>query len=176
MKKVLERNNGAGSRNANEPRLLGSIVSEMLHGNEPLAKGFRQYIASKENGEGEADGWHANTDLGCELKTLLRSDKRMKTGKEYRGVLRCDAEAVIDDFVCRDPHYTFTEAVIKPSASRRSVHLFIGRHITLTRRADGSLHLNFKNLPTGAGFTVDGYAIEVCNEIRRALTGLVEEG
>ena len=38
----------AGSQEQNEPRLLGSIVEEMLHGNSPLAKGYRQYIASLE--------------------------------------------------------------------------------------------------------------------------------
>ena len=28
-------------------------------------------------------GWHSNTDLGCDLKTILRSDRRMKQGKDY---------------------------------------------------------------------------------------------
>ena len=32
------------------------------------------------------NGWHTNTDLGCDVKTLLRSDVRMKTGKGYQGV------------------------------------------------------------------------------------------
>ena len=45
MKKVLKNNIEAGSRESNEPRLLGSIVEEMLHGNSPLAVGYRQYIA-----------------------------------------------------------------------------------------------------------------------------------
>ena len=40
---------------------------------------------------------------------------------------------------------------------------------------DGSLNLNFKSLKVEAGFTVDGYALGVCNELRQALGGLVEE-
>ena len=49
MKKVLNRNFEAGSKKSNEPRLLGSIVNEMLHSNSPLAKGYRKYLASKGN-------------------------------------------------------------------------------------------------------------------------------
>ena len=37
-------------------------------------------------------GWHTNTDLGCDVKTILRSDRKMKVGKEYQGVLRRDSE------------------------------------------------------------------------------------
>ena len=49
MKKVLKRNFEAGSKESKEPRLLGSIVSEMLHGNSPLAKGYRKFLACNEN-------------------------------------------------------------------------------------------------------------------------------
>ena len=53
--------------------------------------------------------------------------------------------------------------------------MFNGKFITVTRRDDGSLNLNFKSLKTDDGFSVDGYAIAVCNELRQALKGLVEE-
>ena len=33
------------------------------------------------------EGWHRNTDLAVDLKTILRSDRTMKTDKEYLGVL-----------------------------------------------------------------------------------------
>ena len=165
----------AGSQEQNEPRLLGSIVEEMLHGNSPLAKGYRQYIASQENGEAEEQGWHANTELGCDVKTLLRSDKRMLVNKEYPGVLRLDAEADIDEFRCRDAHMTFIETV-PMSAGKRNPHVFDGEYITLTRRDDGSLRPNFKPMPKlGANLSVDNYAFEVYRELRGALKGLVEE-
>ena len=175
MKKVLKNNIKAGSQEQNEPRLLGSIVEEMLHGNSPLAKGYRQYIASQENGEAEEQGWHANTELGCDVKTLLRSDKRMLVNKAYPGVLRLDAEADIDEFRCRDAHMTFIETV-PMTAGKRNPHVFDGEYITLTRRDDGSLRPNFKPMPKlGANLSVDNYAFEVYRELRGALKGLVEE-
>ena len=30
--------------------------------------------------------WNTNTDLGCDVKTLLRSDVRMKTGWRWRAL------------------------------------------------------------------------------------------
>ena len=39
-----------GTRRSNEPRLIGDIIKEMFRGNSPLAKGYRTYLASKENG------------------------------------------------------------------------------------------------------------------------------
>ena len=39
-------------------------------------------------------GWHRNTDLGCDLKTILCSDRRMKQGKDYQGVLRLTRPAL----------------------------------------------------------------------------------
>ena len=165
----------AGSQEQNEPRLLGSIVEEMLHGNSPLAKGYRQYIASQENGEAEEEGWNRNTDLAVDLKTILCSDRSMKTDKEYLGVLRRDSDAEIEDFRCRDAHYTFTE-VVRMTAGKRNPHVFDGQHITVTRRDDGSLRPNFKPMPqVGAKMSVDNYAFEVYRELRHALKGLVEE-
>lgn len=174
MNKVFNAKTKAGSQEQNEPRLLGSIVSEMLHGNSPLAIGYRQYIASQENGEVEEHRWHTNTDLGCNVKTLLRSDKRAKAGKSYPGVLRLDSEAEVDEFLCRDPHYTFTETV-PLTAGKRNPHVFDGQYITVTRRGDGSLRLNFKELKMGAGFKVERYALGVYNELCMALEGLIEE-
>lgn len=175
MKKVFNPNIEAGSQEQNEPRLLGSIVEEMLHGNSPLAKGYRQYIASLENGEAEEPEWHANTELGCDVKTLLRSDKRMLVNKAYPGVLRLDAEADIDEFRCRDAHMTFIETV-PMTAGKRNPHVFAGQFITVTRRDDGSLRPNFKPMPKlGANLGVDNYAFEVYRELRGALKGLVEE-
>ena len=57
------------------------------------------------------EGWHRNTDLAVDLKTVLRSDRSMKKSKEYQGVLRLDSDAEIEDFRCRDAHYTFIETV-----------------------------------------------------------------
>ena len=119
-------------------------------------------------------GWNSNTDLGCDLKSVLRSDVRMKVGKDYQGVLKLDSEPIVDEFLCRDSHYTFVET-IPATAKRRNPHVYSGKYVTVTRWNDGSYHPNLKPMRVDEGFTVDGYAIGVCNELRQALKGLVEE-
>ena len=120
------------------------------------------------------EGWHLDTEFACDLKTILSSDTRMKTGREYRGVLKRDSDAVVDEFLYRDAHYTFIET-LPPAACRRNPRLFDGKYVTLTRWNDGTIRLYFKKLRTDEDFTVDGYALAVCNEIRLALKGLVKE-
>ena len=134
-----------------EPRLAGSIVKEVLQ------------------------GWNRNTELSVDLKTLLRSDVRMRIGKGYTGVLRLDHDADIDEYRSYDPHYTFTETV-PPTAAKRNPHVFDGKYITVTRRDDGSLRLNFKELKTGEDFNLERYALGVYNELCMALDGLIGEG
>lgn len=151
MKKVLDpKKIEAGSKKSHEPRLLGSIVEEMLQ------------------------GWNRNTELSVDLKTILRSDRKMKVGKEYQGVLRCDSEASIEDFRCRDAHYTFTET-LPHSAGKRNPHVFDGFFITVTRRDNGRLRLNFKELKVDKDFSVYRYALGVFNELMWALEDLVEK-
>jgi hypothetical protein len=139
----------AGSKKQQEPRLVGSIIGEMLQ------------------------GWNCSTELCVDLKTLLRSDRTMKTGKEYQGVLRRDEDADIDDFRCHDAYFTFTET--QPWTTRRNPRVFRGRYITVTRPSDGSLRLNFRPLPDERGFNLERYALGVYNEICMALGGLVEK-
>ena len=113
-----------------------------------------------------------DTHLSVDLKTILQSDCKMKVGKRYVGVLTLDSEGIVDEFLCRDPHYTFVETV-RPTACKRNPHVYVGKYITVTCRPDGSLHLNFKELP--ADMRVERYALGVYNEICMALGGLVEE-
>ena len=117
------------------------------------------------------NGWHTNTDLGCDVKTILRSDRKMKVGKDYQGVLRLDEEAEVDEFLSRDPHYTFVETL--PWSMKRNPKVFNGKYISVTRQDDGSLRLNFKPLKTGAGFSIERYTFGVYLELHQALKGLV---
>ena len=118
-------------------------------------------------------GWHRNTDLGCDLKTILRSDRTMKTGKDYLGVLRRDSDADIDEFRSRDSHYTFIESL--PWTMKRNPRLFSGKYISVTRRDDGSLRPNFRPLKIDKDFSAYRYALGVFNELMWALEGLIEE-
>lgn len=126
------------------------------------------------NETADLNGWHKNTDLAVNLKTVLLSDTSMRTGKDYQGVLRRDWDAEMEDFRCRDAHYTFIETV-RMTADRRNPHVFNGKYITITRRPDGSLRPNFKPMSTGRDFNVERYAFGVYREIHQALVGLVEK-
>ena len=114
-----------------------------------------------------------NLELCIDLKTMLQNDVLMKPGKNYPGILR--REIPSDEFDFDDNRYSFTET-IRSTAGKRNPHVFDGEYITVTRRDDGSLRLNFKELKMGAGFKVERYALGVYNEICMALGGLIEEG
>ena len=118
-------------------------------------------------------GWNRNTDLAVDLKTVLRSDRSMKLGKEYQGVLRLDQEGITDEYLSRDAHYTFVETL--PWTTKRNPRVFRGKYITITRRSDGSLRPNFRPMTVGRGFSVECYAFEVYRELYKGLNGFVEE-
>ena len=151
-------NNQAGSGNENVPRLVGEILHDFLEkSNEPLAVACREQSAS---------GWKRNTDLCMDVKTFLQTDRRTKIGKDYPGVLRRDT----------DDHYTFVEILPFIQVDvKRNPRVFDGKYITVTRRDDGTLRPNFKPMVTGKGFSVVVYAVGVMNELRRALSGLLEK-
>lgn len=108
-----------------------------------------------------------NTALGCDLKMILRSDRLMKLGKDYQGVLRRDVEC--EEFRY-DEHFTFVETL--PWTKKRNPKVFSGKYITITRRDDGSLRLNFKPIKNWANFNAAAYAINVGNELLWALEGV----
>jgi len=113
-----------------------------------------------------------NTLLCIDLKTKLQNEVLMKPGKEYPGILRQDVPC--EDYGFDDSHYTFIETL--PSTNgKRNPRVFDGEFITVTLWGDGTLHPNFKQMEIGKDFTVDGYALAVCDEIRQALKGLIEK-
>lgn len=114
-----------------------------------------------------------NTELCIDLKTKLQNEVIMRPGVEYVGILCRDIPS--EDYGCDYNHYTFTESTFPMTTERRNVHLYEGKYITCTKRLNGSLRLNFKNLKLGTDFSLRGYAIGVANEIREALKGYVKE-
>ena len=137
----------AKNKNSKKVRLVGSIVEDVLQ------------------------GWNRSTELCCDVKTILHSDRTLKTGKDYQGVLRRDHGADIDEFRCRDAHYTFIET--QPWTMKRNPRVYKGKYITITRRPDGTLKPNFRPLP--ANMSVERYAFGVYIELHKALEGLIEE-
>ena len=61
------------------------------------------------------------------------------------------------------------------ASMKRNPRVYMGEHISVTRRDDGSLRLNFRPLKTDGHLSVERYALAVYNEICMALYGLVEE-
>ena len=100
-----------------------------------------------------------------DVKTILRSDRVTMVGKSYPGVLTRDT----------DDHYTFTETV-QACVEKRNPQVYRGKHITVTRKDDGTYRPNFRPVKVGAGFNVGRYAAGVANELLWALEGLVENG
>ena len=136
----------AKNKKSNKPRLVGDIVTEMLQ------------------------GWHRNTELSVDLKTILRNDERLQAGKDYQGILRRDVEC--EDYYY-DEHYTFVETLAWNT--KRNPHVFRGKYISITRRDDGSLRLNFRPVKMDGDFSIERYAVGVSNELLWALEGLVEK-
>ena len=116
------------------------------------------------------NGWHKNTELCVNVKTMLLSDVRMKVGKSYQGVLRRDVEC--EDYRY-DEQFTFVETL--PWLSKRNPCVFRGKYITVTRRDDGTYRLNFRPLKLGEDFSPERFALGVYNETLWAVEGLIEK-
>ena len=117
-------------------------------------------------------GLKPNTHLGVDLKTLLRKDRLAKVGKNYLGVLRRDVEC--EEFRY-DEHFTFVETI--PSTTiKRNPKVYEGKHITITRKDDGTYRPNFKPMHIDGRLTLSRYVYEVYIELCEGLSGLIEEG
>ena len=134
---------------------------------------FKNYYEAGSRKENEPRQWNRNTELGCDVKTILRNDRHMKTGKAYQGVLTRDSDADIDEFLRIDAHFTFVETA--PQTIKRNPRVFDGDFVTITRHDDGTLRPNLKPMRVDRFFSVDSYALAVCNELCMALEGLVEK-
>ena len=75
-----------------------------------------------------------NTHLGVNVKTVLNSDRIMRVGKDYQGVLKRDVE--IDEFRY-DEHFTFVETL--PWSMKRNPRVYNGRYISVTRQKSESM-------------------------------------
>ena len=122
------------------------------------------------NKKSNLSGWHHNTHLGVNVKTVLNNDRVMRVGKDYQGVLKRDVE--VDEFRY-DEHFTFVETL--PWSGKRNPRVYNGRYISVTRQDNGNLRPNFKPLKMGDDFSLERYALGVYNELYIALEGLVEE-
>ena len=170
MSQVLNPTSQAGSQKSDEPRLLSEILKEYFeNSNEPLAKGYRKFLADKMAGcpKGHAELFHGlypNTELCIDLKTYTRRPGRMEPLDLHYGTLVRDVE---------EDRFIFAETARGPKADERNPHLYEGENLTVTLRKDGSLRVNLRDAHIVKGFPVEAYADAVRNEICQALTGLL---
>ena len=113
-----------------------------------------------------------NLLLCVDLQTILLNDNLLKSEKQYLGLLK--RKLPIEGNIYGD-QYEFKEIKVPMKNYRRNVHLFIGKYITLTCRPDGSLRLNLRNIDLNR-INIDSFCLELANEVRMALKGLVEKG
>lgn len=173
MKKVLNRNFEAGSKKSNEPRLLGSIVNEMLHSDSPLAKGYRQYIASHENEETSVESEPArlfediypHTELDVDLKLFTLKPGRVNEGEFLPGMLTRDGE----------DHFSFVEnASERKKVVTRNPRVYSGRYVNVSQQDDGSMYPNFNRPRYSENFSFKDLCREASAELL-VVAGLVGE-
>lgn len=171
MTKDLNKRRPLGSRRLSEPRVIGDIINEMLLSNEPLAEALIDWIAEREKTRAAEErskvsrllvDIYPNTELCVDLKLLTRQQGRLEVGMTLPGIITRDG----------DENFTFLETQ-PPTTGKRNPHVFEGNYITVTRRDDGTLRLNFRPKTMGPDFNAASYATDVANEILWALTGLL---
>jgi hypothetical protein len=176
MKKVLNPNFEAGSGDSNEPRLLGSILSEMLHGSSPLAIGYRQYIASRENETNEDEkecetnrlfeDIYPHTELDIDLKLFTLKPGRIGENEFLPGMLTRDGEN----------HYSFVQNASKKKrvVNTRNPQVYKGTCINVNEQNDGTLYLSFNRPHYTEEFTFKHFCLKAAEELL-VVAGLVEE-
>lgn len=102
-----------------------------------------------------------NTDLCMDVKTILRTDRVTRIGKNYKGVLMRDGE----------DHYTFLES--HPATQKRNPHIYMGKYINVSRAVDGTLYPTFNRPRYTKDFTFQDFCREAAEELI-VVTGLVE--
>ena len=95
---------------------VGPILKDSLAKTQKIMKQIKFEESSNEQ------VWNPNTHLGVDLKTLLRSDSKMKSGKDYQGILRRDE--ICEEFRY-DEHFTFVET-LPPAPDKRNPQVFRG--------------------------------------------------
>ena len=157
MKKVFNAKTKAGSQESHEPRLLGSIVEEMLHGSSPLAKGYRDYKLF--------ENIYPHTELDVNLKLLTREQGRLPVGAYLDGAITHDAE----------DHFTFIQNDPEKKdfvVTQRNPHIYVGKRINVNRKEDGTLYPTFNRPRYTKDFTFLDFCREAAEELL-AVAGLV---
>ena len=105
------------------------------------------------------------TELCVDLKTILRSDRRAKKFKDYRGVLTRDGRE----------HFTFIEDAEERKTIRRYPCVYKGYCFNVHRRDDGLLYLNFRQPQYTRFYTFRDFCREAAEELLLVVSLLESE-
>lgn len=165
---------------SNNPRLIGEVINEFLHGQTPFARACRHRTGRAWTGQAGAGsacsgctwtenmrtgsaaagrtwtGLYPNTELDVDLKLVTQEQGRMELGEYLDGMITRDSE----------DHFTFVEnATEQRKAERRNPSIYMGQWINVKRRADGTVYPTFKRTKgIGAGKLGD-YAVSTTCEL-----------
>ena len=155
MKKVLNGNFKAGSRESNEPRRMSEVLDEFFQSNEPMAVGYRARLFKD---------IHPHTELGVNLKLMTRGHGRMPEGTCLVGTILHDGEN----------HFTFMEEAPERKGRKSSRCVFKGHSVNVHRKDDGTLFPTFRQPHYTRFYTFLDFCREAADELL-AVAGLIEE-
>lgn len=182
----------AGSTN---PRLIGEVINEMLHGQTPFAQARRHRSGRAWTGQAGAgsacsgcsrsghDGtestrsgntWTENmrtesADAGRAWTGLYPNtelDVDLKLNTQKQG--RMELGEYLDGMITRDgeDHFTFVEnATEQRKAERRNPTIYMGQWINVKRRADGTVYPTFKRTKRIGAGELGDYAVSTTCEL-----------
>lgn len=165
---------------SNNPRLIGEVINEFLHGQTPFARACRHRTGRAWTGQAGAGsacsgctwtenmrtgsaaagrtwtGLYPNTELDVDLKLVKQEQGRIELGEYLDGMITRDGE----------DHFTFVENDMEQrKAERRNPSIYMGQWINVKRRADGTVYPTFKRTKgIGAGKLGD-YAVNTTCEL-----------
>ena len=150
-----------------EPLVIGEVLNEYFHSDEPLAVAFRNWKAKQEENvaaedEGQSDqlfkNIYPNTELGVDLKLFTRTLGRMKIGEFRHGAITRDGE----------DHFTFFESASEKkmnSSNKRNPHVLELNRINVNRKDDGTLYPTFNRPRYTEELTFQDFCREAAKEL-----------
>lgn len=163
----------SGSRESNEPKVIGRVLIEYLHSNEPLAVAFRKWKARNKDAktkEGDEPGRlfediYPNTELDVDIKLFTLKPGRVNEGEFLPGMLTRDGE----------DHFSFVEnAPERKKVVTRNPRVYSGRYVNVSQQDDGSMYPNFNRPRYSENFSFKDLCREAAAELI-VIAGLVGE-
>ena len=163
----------SGTEKKNEPKVIGRVLIEYLHSNEPLAVAFRKWKARDKDAktkEGDEPGRlfediYPHTELDVDLKLFTLKPGRVNEGEFLAGMLTRDGE----------DHFSFVEnASERKKVVTRNPHLYKGKYVNVNQTDDGRRYPTFCRPAYTDDFTLKHFCLLAAEELLM-IAGLIEK-